>query len=95
MRNKDRSLSSSIIIPPTKPKNNPKYWLLFNLFLKISKTKIEVIMGLNVVNITLPAPAKPYCTPKNEETIKAMFRTELPRTYFSAGLFKISGFFRK
>jgi len=52
-------------------------------------------MGERDVTITLPAPAKPYFMPKKEATIKAMFKTELPRTYFRLFLLKTIGSLKK
>ncbi len=52
----------------------------------------KVISGESDVMITLPAPAKPYFTPRKELTINAMFKTELLRIYFRECTSTLSGF---
>ena len=71
-----------MITPPTRPKARPKYWALRIRFLNKITTKTKVMIGEREVMMTLPAPAKPYLIPKNELIINAMFKIELPRTYF-------------
>jgi hypothetical protein len=51
-------------------------------------------MGLNVVMITLPEPAKPCLIPIKEKTINEIFKTELPATYFMAFGVKEMGFLK-
>ena len=45
--------------------------------------------------ITAPPPANPYLIPKNEETIKAMFKTELPKIYLTFDLLIMIGCLKK
>jgi len=61
----------------------------------MTATSKKVITGLSVVMITPPEPAKPCLTPKKENTIKAMFKTELPAMYFRDDLFRLNGTFKK
>jgi hypothetical protein len=84
-----------MITPAIIPILNPKYCRFWSLLLKISATSRNVITGLSVVMITPPEPAKPYFIPKKDETIKAMFKIELPAIYFRFDLFSFRGAFKK
>lgn len=86
-----KSSNCSKINPPTKPRKRPKYWRLLRLFRKIIATSIKVIIGLKVVIITLPEPAKPCLIPIKEKTIKLMFKIELEAMYFRELAFRVRG----
>lgn len=58
-------------------------------------TNKKVMTGEKVVIITLPEPAKPYLIPTNEETIKAIFKTELLRIYLRLEVFSFIGILKK
>jgi hypothetical protein len=58
-------------------------------------TNKKVIRGASVVMITPPFPANPYFTPKNENIIKDIFKTELDATKLRLDLLRVSGIFIK
>ena len=51
--------------------------------------------GEKVVIITLPDPAKPCFIPTNDETIKAIFNTELLAIYLRLEVFNFIGVLKK
>ena len=53
------------------------------------------MIGEREVMMTLPAPANPYLIPKNELTIKAMFKTELAAIYLRELKFNRMGSLKK
>lgn len=95
LKKRERSLSCKRRYPPKRPTIRPIYCIRERFFLKIIAISKKVIIGLKVVMITLPAPAKPYFTPRKEKTIKAIFKTELLAIYLTAPLLRVKGFFKK